>query len=107
MQTALGRWAGRVARGTTAVGLALLLFTQHAAAAGGGKPATPLVNVADTRSLEPGLARWLADLYNGNLWIYGLAVVAIMAAQGAVLGFLFDKLILLLGIRLGKMDHHE
>jgi hypothetical protein len=30
-----------------------------------------------------------------------------MAGMGAVLGFGFDKLIGLLGIRLGKLDHHE
>jgi len=90
--------------------LGLLVFffcLGPALAAGGGKPATTLINVVDTRDMEPGLARWIADLYNGDLWLFGLVVVLVMACQGAVLGLAFDRLIGLLGIKLGKMDHHE
>jgi hypothetical protein len=85
----------------------LVLSTSNALAAGGGKTATKLINVADTRDLEPGFSRWIADLYNGNLIVFGLGVVVVMALQGAVLGLLFDRLIALLGIKLGKIDHHE
>jgi hypothetical protein len=88
--------------------MALLCFTAGSAlAAGGGKPATKLINVADTRGMEPGLTKWLADLYNGDLWLYGLVVVVVMAVQGAVLGLVFDRLIGLLGIKLGRLEHHE
>ncbi|MBI5528376.1 MAG: hypothetical protein HY897_18755 [Deltaproteobacteria bacterium] len=86
---------------------ALLLFCAEALAAGGGKPATKLVNVADTRGMTPGLSLWIADVYNSNMWLFGFTVVVIMAGMGAILGFGFDKLIGLLGIRLGKLDHHE
>jgi hypothetical protein len=87
--------------------LVLCLSTGTVRAAGDGKPATKLVNVADTRDAGPGLAKWVGDAYNGNRYVYGLIVVVVMAVQGAALGFAFDKLIGLLGIRLGKLDHHE
>ncbi|MBI5533793.1 MAG: hypothetical protein HY898_13820 [Deltaproteobacteria bacterium] len=97
----LSRWiAGALAAS------ALLLLPSEVLAAG-GKPASKLVNVADTRHLAPGLSKWLADLYNDNLLIYGLVVVAIMAAMGGVLGFVFDRATALFGINLGRLDHHE
>jgi hypothetical protein len=77
------------------------------AAAAGGKPATPLIGVADTRAMVPGIGKWIGDLYNGNLWVFGAVVVVVMAAEGLVLGLGFDKLIGLLGLDLGKLDHHE
>jgi hypothetical protein len=77
------------------------------AAAGGGKPAKKLVNVADTRDLGPGITKWIADLYNTSHWQFGLAVVLIMAAMGLVLGVACDRLVGLLGINLGKIQHHE
>jgi hypothetical protein len=88
--------------------LALLLWAIHdvALAAGGGK-ATKLINVADTRYMSPGFSRTIADIYNSNLWLYGLVVVLIMATMGAVLGYGFDKLVSLLGIDLGKLEHRE
>lgn len=76
-------------------------------AAGGGKPATTLVNVADTRAMEPGLSRWIADVYNHSLWLYGLLVVGIMCTMGLVLGLATDRAVGLLGINLGRMTHHE
>ncbi len=87
--------------------LAVFVLPAVALAAGGGKPATKLVNVADTRNLEPGFEKFVADTYNDNLILFGLLVVVIMAGMGAVLGFTFDRLVGLLGINLGKLDHHE
>ena len=75
--------------------------------AAGGKPQTKLVQVVDTRDMAPGVARWLADLYNTNLWLYGLVVVVTMCGIGLVLGLIFDRLVGLLKIDLGKLDHHE
>ncbi|MEW6441292.1 MAG: hypothetical protein AB1640_10205 [bacterium] len=75
--------------------------------AAGGKPATRLVNVADTRGLESGLTKWIADIYNTDLWLFGALVVAIMAGMGFVLGSVFDRLMGLLGIKLGKLEHQE
>jgi hypothetical protein len=86
---------------------ALLATAGTALAAGGGKPATKLVNVVDTRGMSPGFVKWLSDLYNSNLWLFGLVVVVVMAAMGAGLGLLFDRGVALLGINLGKLDHHE
>ena len=88
-------------------GLIYLLLGSEAWASAGGKPATKLVNVADTRLMEPGLSKWIADMYNQNLWLYGLTVVLVMAGMGLVLGFGFDKIIGLLGIDLGKIEHRE
>ena len=84
----------------------ITLISSEALAAG-GKPATKLINVADTRAMASGLSKWIADIYNSNLWLYGLTVVVIMAAMGAILGLLFDRLVVLVGIDLGKLDHHE
>jgi hypothetical protein len=83
------------------------LFTPLEALAAGGKPATKLVVVADTRDMAPGFSKMIADLYNTNLLLFGLAVVVVMAVMGAVLGFAFDRGMALLGINLGKLDHHE
>jgi hypothetical protein len=78
----------------------------HAYAAGAA-PAKKLVNIADTRALEPGLAKWIADIYNTSYWGFGVLVVATMAIMGLVLGLLCDRLVGLLGLNLGKMQHHE
>lgn len=71
------------------------------------KPATTLVNVADTRDMAPGLGRWIADIYNTNLWWFGALVVVTMVGMGLVLGLVTDRLVGLLGINLGKIKHHE
>ncbi len=90
-------------------GMAVLfcLGTTEALAAGGGKPATKLVNVADTRHLEPGISKWIADVYNASHWQFGLLVVVLMAVMGLVLGYGSDRIMGLLGIDLGKIKHHE
>jgi hypothetical protein len=77
------------------------------AMAAGAAPAEKLVNVADTRDLGPGLAKWTGDLYNTSLLNFGLAVVLVMAGMGVVLGLLCDRLVGFLGLDLGKMQHHE
>jgi hypothetical protein len=84
-----------------------LLVAPAVVFAAGGKPATKLVNVADTRGMSGGISKLIADTYNDNLVLFGLLVVVVMAGMGAVLGFTFDKLFGLLGINLGKLDHHE
>lgn len=83
------------------------LLAGQALAAGGGKPVSKLLYVVDTRAMGPGFVRWVADVYNTNLWLFGLVVVVTMASMGVVLGFIFDKAMGLLGINLGKLDHHE
>lgn len=75
--------------------------------AAGGPPATKLVNVADTRMMEPGISKWIAEMYNTNLWLYGLTAVVIMALMGLILGLAFDRLMALTGIDLSKLEHHE
>jgi peptidoglycan/LPS O-acetylase OafA/YrhL len=87
--------------------LALFLLPSIIYAAGGGKPATKIYNVADTRAMEPGLSKWIADIYNSNLWLYGGVIVLIMASMGLIIGLGMDKVVGLLGINLGKLDHHE
>jgi len=94
------------ARRFLTVSLPVLLVTSGDALAAGGKPAKKLVNVADTRNIE-GISRWIADVYNSSYWLFGLLVVAVMVAMGLVLGLLCDRAMGLLGIDLGKMQHHE
>ncbi len=70
-------------------------------------PAKKLINVADTRSLAPGLSKWIADLYNTSLWQFGLVVVVVMALMGLLLGLVCDRLVGMLGINLGRIQRHE
>lgn len=90
-------------------GAALLTWALAAPAwaAGGGKGASKLVNVADTRELAPGLSRWIAGVYNESFWLFGLLVVVVMVGMGLVLGLATDRAVAMLGINLGKMSHHE
>ncbi len=85
----------------------LTLAWSTSAWAAGGPPATKLLNVADTRSLEAGPVLWFAEVYNESFVLYGLLVVAVMVTMGVVLGFGFDKAMGLLGLDLGKLSHHE
>ncbi len=103
----LGSRTGRFGKALLGGVLLLAFSSGQALAAGGGKAATKLINVADTRDMNSGLSRWIADVYNGNLLVFGLVVVVVMALQGAILGLFFDRLIALLGIKLGKLEHHE
>jgi hypothetical protein len=112
MRTLVERPAGRtLLRRATRISLlfvALQLFYPAAnVCAAAAKPATKIVNVADTRKIPPGPTRWVADLYNTSYWQFGLFVVFLMAGMGVVLGYGCDRLVSLLGINLGKMQHHE
>lgn len=100
---------GQLTTWARAGGAALCSWTLAvpALAAGGGKGASKLVNVADTRQLEPGLSRWMAGVYNESYWLFGLLVVAVMVGMGVVLGMATDKAVSMLGINLGKISHHE
>ncbi len=86
-----------------------VLFTLMSveALAAAAKPAKKLINVADTRALPPGFTRWVADVYNTSYWMFGLLVVAVMAGMGLVLGWGCDRVLVMLGINLGRMKHHE
>jgi hypothetical protein len=86
---------------------AVLVLPSITLAASGGKPATKIYNVADTRGMEPGLSKWIADIYNNNLWLFGTLIVVMMGGMGLIIGLGMDKLVALLGINLGKLDHHE
>jgi hypothetical protein len=97
---------GRMHVGRVLTGLASLTIALDAVAAP-AKPAKQLVNIADTRGLPPGLARWIGDVYNTSHWEYGLLVVVVMAAMGLVLGAGFDRVLSRLGIDLGRLEHHE
>ena len=99
----IGRWR-RVA---LSLGVLACSLAASDLLAAGGKPAKKLVVVADTRGLQPGLTKWLGDVYNTNLWLYSAVVVVTMVGMGLILGFGVDRLVGRLGIDLGKMDHHE
>ncbi len=86
--------------------LATVVMTGSAFAAG-GPPATKLINVVDTRGLESGPSLWVSQIYNDSFPLFGLLVVVVMATQGAILGFGFDRVMNLLGLDLGKLSHHE
>jgi hypothetical protein len=87
--------------------LILVSFSASIAFASGGKPATKLVNVADTRTMGAGFSKFIADIYNSNLWLFGVLVVVTMSLLGAILGYGFDRLLMMLGLEMNKLDHHE
>lgn len=91
----------------SSIAFASMLLWATEALAGGGKPATQLVNVADTRDLEPGLSLWIANIYNESYFLFAVLTVVVMALMGLVLGLLADRVFALLGIHLGKLEHHE
>ena len=92
-------------RGVTSAVLGNLALPAAAWAAG-GKPATKLVSVADTRHAT-GLAKWIGDVYNTNLLLYGVVVVVTMVAMGLVLGLAFDRALVRMGLDLGRLESHE
>jgi hypothetical protein len=69
--------------------------------------AEKLVNVADTRALSPSISKWIADVYNISYVSFALLVLVTMTGMGLVLGLLCDRLVGMLGLNLGKMEHHE
>ncbi len=90
--------------------LLIILLIVHATAicaAGGGKQLSKLDKVADTRGMEPGLSKWIADIYNTDYWLYGVLVVFTMAFIGYIIGYATDKLIALLGVNLGKLQRRD
>ena len=97
----------RLGRLAAALAAFLLWVQTQDAMAAAAKPATKLVNIADTRGLEPGITKWIGDLYNASDWQFATMVVVIMSGMGLVLGFGCDRLVGLLGIDLGKIKHHE
>ena len=102
-----GRANGRV-HGVARVLTALLALAASGSAwAAGGPPATKLINVADTRTLDAGPSLWIAQVYNDSFLLFGLLVVVVMCLMGIVLGFSFDRAMSLLGLNLGKLEHHE
>ena len=94
-------------RFAAAVGTFVLWVWAFQVLAAGAPPASKIINVADSRALAPGLAKWIADIYNSSYWLYGVVVVATMVGMGLILGFGFDRVVGLLGIDLGKLEHHE
>jgi hypothetical protein len=89
------------------VTVSVWFMTGEVLAAGGGKPVEKIFNVADTRNMTAGLSKWIADIYNSNLWLYSLVVVVSMALIGLALGYGFDRLVSMTGIDLSKLSHHE
>ncbi len=79
--------------------LATLLLPALAYAAGGGG-ATDLVVVADTRVIESGIVKYIADLYNTNLTLFAIWCVVLTALYGSFLGFFMDFLMSKTGLDL-------
>jgi hypothetical protein len=97
-----GMWLARMSKAV--VSAAWMTGTAWAA---GGPPATKLINIADSRNLEPGVSLWIAQIYNDNFLLFGVLVVVVMVVQGLVFGFGFDRLMHWIGIDLGKLSHEE
>ncbi|NJB68060.1 hypothetical protein GGQ74_001733 [Desulfobaculum xiamenense] len=70
------------------------------AAWAGGKKASDLVVVADTRLINSEIMRYFADLYNTNILLFAVWAVVLTAVMGCVLGWLMDKVMERTGIDL-------
>lgn len=78
-----------------------LLFCLSASASAGGEKAADLVVVADTRVLE-GINRYLADIYNHDMWLFAVYAVLFTSLLGVSLGLLMDQIMKRIGIDLGR-----
>ena len=101
------RKSGRGRRIALAAAIMAFALAGGEALAAGGKPAKRLVNVADTRAMKPRIGRYIGYVYNTSMWNYCGLVVLTMVSMGLVLGLSVDRLVGLLGIDLGKLEHHE
>ena len=72
-----------------------------------GRIAAGLVRRGVQRLLKRGEADPAIVSFASSLAYYLVLVVVIMAGMGAGLGLIFDKAIGLLGIQLGRLEHHE
>jgi hypothetical protein len=70
------------------------------AAWAGGKKASELVVVADTRVLKSGVMIYFADLYNTNILLFAIWAVVLTAGLGCFLGFFMDKIMGMTGLDL-------
>ena len=65
-----------------------------------GPNAEKLIIVADSRTVNWSLTKFLIDLYNTNLVWYGLWCTICTATLGAALGFITDQIMKLTGLDL-------
>jgi len=66
----------------------------------GGKKASELVVVADTRVLDSGIMKYFANLYNENIMLFAVWAVVLTAVLGCVLGWIMDKVMTQTGLDL-------
>ena len=66
----------------------------------GGKKASELVVVADTRVISSGVMKYFANLYNTNILLFAVWAVFLTAFYGAFLGWLMDKIMARTGLDL-------
>ncbi len=60
----------------------------------------------DTSKLE-GIRLWLTNLYNTQRLSFAFVVTLTMASVGIVIAFVTDLILRLLGLEIGKIQHHE
>ena len=72
----------------------------------GGKKAKQLVHVADTRVLS-GIYLYFANMYNENLFMFGIWTVVILTALGSGFGLLMDLIMSRTGLNLTSRELHE
>lgn len=82
----------------TAFFLACLFAPEFVLAAGAG--GTELIVVADTRRVSSGWERYLMNVYNTNLTLYGIWCLIITLAYGMTLGFIADFVMKRIGLDL-------
>ena len=58
----------------------------------GGKKASELVVVADTRVITGSVMKYFANLYNTNIFLFAVWAVVLTGVYGAFLGWLMDKI---------------
>ena len=90
----------RNAKTMAATLIAILLLAPGLVWAAGGGGGQDLVVVADTRIIEFGFLKYLANLYNTNVTIFAIWAVVLTAIYGSFLGFLMDFIMKRTGIDL-------
>ena len=91
----MGKWRSKIA-----ALLVALWMTGPEWLWAGGKKASELVVVADTRVISSGVMKYFANLYNTNILLFAIWAVVLTAVYGAFLGWFMDKIMSRTGLDL-------
>ena len=61
------------------------------------------INLGNLGGINYFFAKW----YNENMWVYAILVTVLMGVMGAIIAFVTDIFLKMVGLDVSKMEHHE